>query len=113
MSYKIRNNNISLTRGDSFVAFLQLTLPNGRPYEPVEGDSLRFAMKKSIKDEECVILKDIPIDTMTLKIDPKDTKWLPFGNYIYDIQLKRGEEDDEYVDTVITTSTFTITEEVE
>jgi len=46
-------------------------------------------MKKAFKDREPVlILKDIPIDTMELHIEPSDTKSLSYQKtYVYDIQI--------------------------
>lgn len=56
-----------------------------------------------------MILKQIPIDSMTLRIDPEDTKNLNFGTYVYDVELTTK---DGIVDTFITPSSFKITEEV-
>ena len=38
------NNKITLTRGDTLTLTLELTGTDGNPYEPEEGDSLRFAI---------------------------------------------------------------------
>lgn len=45
-------------------------IKNNAPYIPVEGDSLRFAMKKrySDPDEEVILMKDIPVETRILEI---------------------------------------------
>lgn len=111
MSFKVRSNNaIYLTRGDTFKAVLTITYPDGSIYTPIEGDSIRFAMKRDVEDTECLILKDIPIDTMMLQLDPADTKELEFGSYIYDIQLTKANGD---VDTFITASKLKLTVEVE
>lgn len=110
MSYNVKGTTITLTRGDSFSADIGIFQSNNKAYIPEEGDSVRFAMKKSITDTDCLIIKDIPIDTMKLVLEPEDTKNLDFGNYIYDIQLTKvtGE-----VDTFITKSVLTLTEEVD
>ena len=108
--HAINGNNISLTRGDTLYITISI-FKNGEPYVPVEGDVIRFAMKAKYKDpdEKILILKDIPTDTLLLKIEPEDTKELPFAKtYVYDIQLTNDEGD---VDTFIV-GTFTITEEV-
>ena len=44
-------------------------------------------MKRKIKDQDCLILKEIPTDTMVLELEPSDTKSLSFGTYVYDIEL--------------------------
>lgn len=110
MSFKVRKNTIFLTRGDTFKAHLTINYPDGSVYTPKEGDSIRFALKENIEDEECLILRDIPIDTMLLVLYPEDTKELEFGTYVYDIQLTKANGD---VDTFITASKFKITAEVE
>lgn len=110
MSFKVNRNTIYLTRGDTFKAQVTIENPDGTVYTPVEGDTIRFALKKSIDDAECLIYKDIPIDTGLLVINPEDTKSLEFGSYVYDVQLTKVNGD---VDTFITASKFKITAEVE
>lgn len=110
MSYNVKGTTITLTRGDSFAADIGMFQPNGDPYIPTEGDKVRFAMKRSIKDKDVLILKDIPIDTMKLVLNPEDTKELEFGSYIYDIQLTKSTGE---IDTFITKSTLVLTEEVD
>lgn len=104
MSYNVNGTTISLTRGDSFEATVSIT-----DYTPTTNDTIRFAMKHDYADSNPVIVKDIPISTMTLKLDPADTKSLPFGRYVYDIQLTKGDGE---VDTFITKASLQLTEEV-
>ena len=60
MSFRVRSNNmIFLTRGDTFKAVLTITYPDGSIYTPIEGDRIRFALKKDIDDEECLIWNDM------------------------------------------------------
>lgn len=110
MSFKVKNNIITLTRGDTFKAHLTISNPDGTEYTPVEGDVVRFALKENIEDEQCLIVKNIPIDTMTLILEPQDTKDLEFGSYVYDVQLTKANGE---VDTFITASKFRITVEVD
>lgn len=110
MSYSVKGTSITLTRGDSFAADIGIIQPDGEPYIPSEGDQIRFAMKRNVKDEEVLILREIPIETMRLVLAPEDTKELEFGSYVYDIQLTKSTGE---VDTFITKSTLTLTEEVE
>ena len=110
MSFKVKKNTIYLTRGDTFKAHLTINYPDGSVYTPKEGDSIRFALKENIEDEECLIWRDIPIDTMLLVLYPGDTKELEFGNYVYDIQLTKANGN---VDTFITASKLKLTAEVE
>ena len=84
-----KNYNIELTRGDTGLFTVYLVDENRDPYTPSQGSSMRFAMSKKYGSSrsECIIVKDIPIDTMTLEIEPDDTKDVPFGDYLYDIEL--------------------------
>lgn len=110
MSYSVKGTSITLTRGDTFTADIKINKADCERYIPQEGDTIRFAMKKTVRDKKCLIEKDIPIDTMQLVLEPDDTKELDFGNYVYDIQLTKATGE---VDTFITASTLTLTEEVE
>ena len=110
MSVNIDGTTITMTRGDTLNLKFNLS-KNGESYVPSNGDSIRFAMKKNIKDEECIILKDIPIFSTTLRLDPEDTKSLPQpSKYVYDVQITFA---DGTVNTFIDKATFKITEEVE
>lgn len=104
MSYSVTDTTIELTRGDSFSTYVTL-----EGYEPTEGDRIRFAMKKSYKDVEPVLVKEVPTDTMILSLRPADTKELAFGRYVYDMELTTAGGD---VFTFITKGLFILTEEV-
>lgn len=111
MSYRIDGASIYLTRGDTFEAFVQPILPDSEePYIPTEGDSIRFALKSKYEDPAPILVKDIPIDTMLLVLDPEDTKELSFGKYVYDIQLTYSTGK---VDTFIPKGRLHLTEEVD
>lgn len=109
MSYSVSGTTITLTRGDTFKANISITDRNGNPYEPIEGDSVRFAMKQTYADKNPLLLIDIPIDTLILEIKPENTENLSFGTYVYDIQLTKSTGE---VDTFIPTSKLKLTEEV-
>jgi hypothetical protein len=111
MSYSVKKTTITLTRGDTFKAQISITDPDGNPYEIHEGDSVRFAAKKHYTDPdtEVLIVKNIPTDSLVLQLDPADTKDLPFGEYVYDIQLTTSTGE---IDTFITKAALIITEEV-
>lgn len=112
--YTVEDTKITMTRGDTVVIDLALNFEDGTPYVPSEGDSIRFAVKKTYDDEEVLIMKDIPIESLQLRIDPEDTKPLSMGTrrgiYKYDIQLTKA---DGTVETVIPRATLVILEEVE
>ena len=116
MSVKITGTKIEMTRGDTLRVAVSMTR-DGEPYEPVNGDVVRFAVKnkrmtagnKEYYDTEPLILKTIPINTMILELLPIDTKSLSFGEYAYDIEITFN---DGTVDTFITASPFILTPEV-
>ncbi len=108
--FSIKDNNITLTRGDTLLLQINLTAED-EPYVPQEGDSLRFAMKRKYTDDDSdvVLVKNIPIDTCVLEIQPQDTKDLPMrSKYVYDIQFTGA---DGRVSTFVQ-GIFTIEEEV-
>ena len=82
------DNNITMTRGDSALIQIGMTR-NGEPITPVEGEVVRFAVKAKYKDpdDEVLIHKDIPLDTLMLEIEPQDTKPLAMNKtYVYDVE---------------------------
>lgn len=115
--FSVNENAIRLTRGDTFVATISLTQDN-EPYTPVQGDIIRFIVKKAgltanrteYVDKTVRISKTIPIATMQLRLDPTDTKGLPFGDYVYDLEIKFASG---VVDTVIEGAPFVLTPEVD
>ena len=83
----VDGTNISLTRGDTLILQVEM-YKEGEPYVPMTGDSVRFAMKQKYTDPECLIEKQIPMNTLVLELEPNDTKPLTMGQrYVYDIEL--------------------------
>ena len=86
MLYIDEKQNITLTRGDTGIFNISLQNQKGKPYTPVQGDSLRFALSEDY-GKTPLIVKNIPIETCTLEIEPNDTKDLKFKKYKYDVQF--------------------------
>lgn len=86
MLYIDEDQNITLTRGDTGFFEISLQSSNGEAYTPQEGDRLRFALGKSW-GKDTILVKEIPLDTCVLEIEPEDTKELPFKTYKYDIEF--------------------------
>lgn len=112
MSVNIFNNKITMTRGDTLSATLEITDKDGNPYTPVTGDVIRFAMKKQYDDESVLLRKNIPLTMpLTLTLASSDTKTLPQpSTYVYDIELRKANGT---VDTVIPNGILKLTEEVD
>lgn len=109
MSVTVKKNTITMTRGDTVDITINIEDEKGEPYIPVEGDVIRFAAKKSYADESPIILKDIPIDTRKLILEPADTKDLDQpSTLVYDVEITTN---DGTVATFIK-GTINITEEV-
>lgn len=105
---EIKGTTIKMTRGDTLS--LTITIMNGaEPYEVQAGDVIRFALKKTYQDAEPLIEKTIDNETLGLQLEPEDTKELPFGSYVYDIEITM---EDGTVDTFIAEANLTLAKEV-
>lgn len=104
--YKLKGNTIYLVRGDTLETQVTIKRSKDEEYIPVEGDVVRFALKRDqlnhsktqYVDDQPLVIKTIPINTLVLRLDPSDTSSLDFGVYAYDIQLTMA---DGKVDTFI------------
>lgn len=95
---EIIGNTIRLTRGNTFrtVVDLEVMGDDGEltPYIPDEADEVVFTAKRNYGDEEIIIEKVIPHDTMLLHFTPEDTKDLPQPSvYVYDIVIRYADGD--------------------
>lgn len=110
MSYSVSGTKIIMTRGDTAKFNVTIKyLNNGVTYRPNESDTIRFSVKKYISDKSPVIIKEVPVSSMILVIDPQDTEKLNFGLYHYDMELVKENGETE---TFITDSVLEITSEV-
>ena len=81
--------NIKLTRGDSAKFELTLTDSEGETYD-YSNDTVKFGVKRSAFDENCVIEKDVVDGVITL--EPADTESMEFGDYLYSIEVRHTVE---------------------
>lgn len=105
--FTVNNNNISMIRGDSGVFAVSIADTNGNAVELTEGDALTFTLRRTPRSPTIVLQKTITDGTLT--INPSDTQDMPFGSYVYDVELKRA---DGYTDTIISPHEFLLLEEV-
>ena len=105
--FKVNDNNIRMIRGDSGVFNISITDINGRNVELTDSDVLTFTLRRTPRSPTIVLQKTITDGTLT--INPSDTQDMPFGSYVYDVELKRA---DGYTDTIIPPHEFCILEEV-
>ena len=112
----INDNTITITRGDTLETTVDIWVKTGsqpkQKYIPSEGDVIRFALKSSYRDEEPLIYKIIPSDTLILRLEAEDTKKLEARRkpYVYDVQITTATG---YVSTFIDCAKLYVTEEVE
>lgn len=106
---KVKNNSIEMTKGDSLYVEVGIFREDGTAYVPQEGDEIKFGVKLNEKQENLLIEKVIPNDTLVLHLVPEDTKSLAVGKYVYDIQLTFANGD---IDTFINKADFKLVAEV-
>lgn len=83
--FRIDNNRIWLTRGDSaeFRPIIQ-------EYEAQEGDKIVFSMKKAVNDDEPALRIETDLGK-NIEFLPELTKDLSSGSYIYDLKIVTAE----------------------
>lgn len=108
MRFYPATNQIIITRGDSGSKQILVRM-DGDPLLMSPGDKIDFGVKKNYADNQCLIKKTYTENPFILTFDPEDTKSLPFGDYVWDMQYVAANG---YTDTFVAKKTFTITEEV-
>lgn len=109
---KVDNNRITITKGDTLTAKLNLTYEDGSEYVYTSGDAIRFAISESYEDESDYHLiydQMFNAEEMTFTMPAEDTEKLRYKTYNYDIRLVFA---DGTVDTVVS-SQITVVGEVE
>ena len=109
---EINDNVITIVRGDTLETPVRLFTKCGDEYIPAEEDRIRFALKSTYdEDSPVLVYKEIPNDTMILRLESWETKKLQARRkpYVYDVELTTA---DGYVDTFIR-SQLKVLEEVE
>lgn len=105
--FSVHDNNIAMIRGDSGIFKIDVTDVAGNAVALDDNDVLTFTLRRAARSPTIVLQKTITDGTLT--INPSDTQDMPFGSYVYDVELKRA---DGYVDTVIPPHEFLLMEEV-
>lgn len=105
MSFSVVQNWIRLVRGDS--AEIRLVICDRVTGEPValgERDRLTFTLKHNLTEEKPVLTKSLGQGIRRegrecfIVFWPDDTRHLPCGRYVYDVELVR---ENGYTDTLI------------
>ena len=104
--FVIERFTISITRGDTGI--FTLNLMNGRQAYDYSNDTVVLTVKKDTQTTEHLIQKAITYGENVV-IAPADTANLPYGEYVYDVQVTTAGG---LVDTVIPPSKFIVMPEV-
>lgn len=105
--FSVQNNNIAMIRGDSGIFKIDVTDVAGNAVALDDNDVLTFTLRRATRSPTIVLQKTITDGMLT--INPSDTQNMPFGSYVYDVELKRA---DGYTDTIIPPHGFLLLEEV-
>lgn len=84
--FSISYDDIYLTRGDT--AVINFNLSN---YELQDGDTVLLTVKQSVDTADIAFQKVLDKETNQFVIEHNDTKNLPYGKYVYDIQLTTAQ----------------------
>lgn len=105
----IKKNSISLTRGDNAIISINIYTPDGKIYELQNGDKIIFCVREQLKHSpsSSYLLKK-EFYNYEINIQPQDTNFLDYGQYLYDCSLilNNGE-----INTICN-GTFTLTGEI-
>lgn len=93
---EIIGTRINLTRGDTAALHIEITREHAdgtqTPYVMAGSDRLTLTAKKGqLRPDE--MLKVTTVGSAVIEIRPEDTKKLPAGDYVYDIQLETAAGD--------------------
>lgn len=97
--------SVHLTRGDSATIGVEIRDTDGEIYDLQDGDVVKFTVRKNVYDRNIVMQKTGLVFTIT----NEDTRDLPYGKYVYDVELSNN---DTNKDTFITPTLFEICPEV-
>ena len=108
----VSGTSLTMTRGDTEILTLSLQNDDGSEVTLVDGDIVYFTVKinvnTAVKSFQKII-REFTDGKAVIRIEHDDTKNLPYGRYVYDIQLTRLNGS---VTTVVKPSTFTLNSEV-
>lgn len=105
--FKVKNNVITMTRGDTGNFTLVIKDADGEDYDYSE-DTVLFTIKPNVHTKTAVCQKVVRYGE-DIVLEHKDTANLPYGDYWYDVQVSNEAGD---VATVITPTKIRITKEV-
>ena len=106
--FKIVENDITLTRGDTAILDVVILDDFGEEYQLKSTDNLVLTVKEDVYSDKIILQKKADLKGM-IEISHEDTRLLSFQAYVYDVQLTQQSGD---VSTIITPHKFVIATEV-
>lgn len=103
-----KRNRVTLTKGDTATMLVQVFDLDNKEYEILSTDTVTFTLRQNNSAKTMALQKEATHDHYII-IDSEDTKELPLGLYMYDVQLVTKEG---FVYTIIPPSYFSLTSEV-
>ena len=101
-----KSKKIILTRGDTASMLIEVQDINGNKYEFEDGDIITFTMRKTPKSE--IALQVVADENHYIVFAPENTSDLNTGTYVYDVQLRSGDN----IYTIVPMSFFELRSEV-
>lgn len=107
-------DELTVSKGTTFPIEVTVYNRDGSKYQLSSGEVLRFGVKKSVTDDECIITKDADASDRTtsgsysVTIEPSDTVSMAAGRYRYGLSLISGND----VFPIVEDSLFNLTSAV-
>lgn len=101
-----KNKKIILTRGDTASMLIQIVDLDGKKYEIEENDVITMTLRKTPNSQ--VAMQKVADENHYIVIAPEDTSSLNTGLYVYDVQLRSGDN----IYTIVPMSYFELRSEV-
>lgn len=110
--FKVLNGKIQLTRGDTAIMNCSVVNQDAEKTEYImqDGDVLVFTVRSEPKSDSSdgYLIQKTFIDKQ-IKLVPEDSNSIPYGEYIYDVQLTFANGD---INTIIPANIIAICDEV-
>ncbi len=100
------SKKIILTRGDTASMLISVKTLDGSDYPLAAGDIITLTMRKAPNTE--IAMQKVADENHYITIAPEDTSSLDTGLYIYDVQLRQGDN----IYTIVPLSFFELRSEV-
>ena len=84
--FSVKDDTITVTRGDTLRVEIELQDVNGEKYNPSENDIVRIKAKRAF-DKELSINKEIDHNSMIFELSSEECSNLLVGDYYYDLVI--------------------------